>query len=314
MPLGRSFRLIFAAILSAMALAALGGCLMPERAKAPTLPTATRPAVVLGYSAAWTDGSYPPSAYDYASLTHIARSFLNPHPDGHITDSAGFWNDDLERRAHEHGVKLLASIGGAAPDANHWLSMARDKPALERFFSELDGTRPVCGRTARAAMQRMPPRHPARDDRGAHRHAPPVQAQARERFRRTPEVGLPFARARREEAAFPHGQKRFGEHLEAHEQVVGRRDPGNLGEALVAAIGRRARELVVAGPPGGDRERAAHREGGCRFTDGIADLERHPRPFDRLAVIALPERRDGETAGAPALLELVAGRLRAVAQ
>jgi chitinase len=116
----------------------LVGCLMPERPKAPSAPTAQRPAVVLGYSAAWTDGSYPPSAYDYASLTHIARSFLIPHADGRITDSGGFWNPDLERLAHQHGVKLLASIGGAAPDANHWLQMARDPAALERFFKDLE--------------------------------------------------------------------------------------------------------------------------------------------------------------------------------
>ena len=116
----------------------LVSCLVPDRPKAPTTPTAARPAVVLGYSAAWTDGSYPPSAYDYASLTHIARSFLIPHADGRITDSGGFWNDDLEKLAHQHGVKLLASVGGAAPDANHWLQMARDPAALERFFKDLE--------------------------------------------------------------------------------------------------------------------------------------------------------------------------------
>ena len=116
----------------------LVGCLVPDRPKTPTAPTATRPAVVLGYSAAWTDGSYPPSAYDYASLTHIARSFLIPHADGRITDSGGFWNEELEKRAHQHGVKLLASNGGAAPDANHWLQMVRDPAALERFFKDLE--------------------------------------------------------------------------------------------------------------------------------------------------------------------------------
>jgi len=116
----------------------LAGCLMPSRPQAPELPKAAAPAVVLGYSAAWTDGSYPPSAYDYASLTHIARSFLVPHADGHLSDSGGFWNDDLEQRAHRHGVKLLASIGGAAPDAKHWLSLTRDEAARQRFFTELD--------------------------------------------------------------------------------------------------------------------------------------------------------------------------------
>lgn len=116
----------------------LSACLVPERPKPVSSPKAARPAVVLGYSASWTDGSYPPSAYDYGSLTHIARSFLKPHADGHISESAGFWNEDLERQAHARGVKLLAAIGGAQPDANNWLSMTRDPAARARFFDELE--------------------------------------------------------------------------------------------------------------------------------------------------------------------------------
>lgn len=130
--LRRTLLLLLALALSASA------CLVPQRAETPGLPKAPRPAVVLGYSASWTDANYPPSAYDYGSLTHIARSFLQPHPDGRITASADFWNAELEKRAHQHGVKLLASIGGAAPDANHWLTMARDPKAKERFFNELE--------------------------------------------------------------------------------------------------------------------------------------------------------------------------------
>jgi len=117
---------------------ALTGCLVPNRPEPPTLPRPKRPAVVLGYSAAWTDSNYPPAQYDYASLTHIARSFLVPHADGSITASGGFWDDELERLAHAHGVKLLASVGGAAPDAKQWLGMARDAAARERFFKELE--------------------------------------------------------------------------------------------------------------------------------------------------------------------------------
>ncbi len=133
MPLGRALSIVLL-----LASAVVVGCLVPDRPKAPTLPTASRPAVVLGYSAAWTDSSYPPSAYDYASLTHIARSFLVPRADGSIAESGGFWNEELEKRAHASGVKLLAALGGAAPDANHWLGMARDPAARERFFNELE--------------------------------------------------------------------------------------------------------------------------------------------------------------------------------
>ncbi len=131
MPLRRTLCLLLAS-------AAVVSCLVPQRPEALSMPKAAAPAVVLGYSASWTDASYPPSAYDYGSLTHIARSFLQPHPDGRISESAGFWNEELTERAKRHGVKLLASIGGAAPDAKHWLTMARDPAAQERFFTELD--------------------------------------------------------------------------------------------------------------------------------------------------------------------------------
>lgn len=100
--------------------------------------TAAKPAVILGYSASWADGAYPPRFYDYGSLTHIARSFLQPHADGRVTWSNDFWSPELEQNAHAHGVKVLASIGGAADNANQWLEMARDPAAEKRFFDELE--------------------------------------------------------------------------------------------------------------------------------------------------------------------------------
>jgi len=107
-------------------------------ARAPLPKTAAKPSVILGYSASWVDGSYPPRFYDYGSLTHIARSFLQPHSDGRITWSNDFWNPELEQNAHAHGVKLLASIGGAAENANQWLELARNPAAETRFFDELE--------------------------------------------------------------------------------------------------------------------------------------------------------------------------------
>jgi chitinase len=93
--------------------------------------------LVLGYSATWFDPTYPPSAYDYGSLTHIARSFLVPRADGSISVPGEFFREDLERLAHAKGVKLLASIGGASDKADHWLTMARTPAARDRFFAEL---------------------------------------------------------------------------------------------------------------------------------------------------------------------------------
>jgi len=106
---------------------------------ASSLPAAAaKPSVILGYSASWADAAYPPSAYDYSGLTHIARSFLAPHADGSLTSNSDYWNDELERGAHAHGVKLLASIGGAAENANEWLGMARDPMAKKRFIDALE--------------------------------------------------------------------------------------------------------------------------------------------------------------------------------
>jgi chitinase len=94
--------------------------------------------LVVGYSALWFDGIYPPESYNYDAFTHILRAFLIPKPDGTIVAQSGYWDVDLERMAHAHGVKLLASLGGAAPTADNWLSMARDPAAEKVFFDTLE--------------------------------------------------------------------------------------------------------------------------------------------------------------------------------
>jgi chitinase len=94
--------------------------------------------LVVGYSALWFDGLYPPQSYNYDAFTHILRAFLIPKPDGTIVSQSGYWDADLERMAHAHGVKLLASLGGAAPTADNWLSMARDPKAEKVFFDTLE--------------------------------------------------------------------------------------------------------------------------------------------------------------------------------
>ena len=144
-------RPLFASVSALLSIPLFVGCLtdMPaQRAKttahakpsAVSLPaTAPPPAVILGYSASWTDATYPPTEYDYSGLTHIARSFLLPRADGSITSGSDYWSPELERDAHAHGVKLLASVGGAAENANEWLGMARDPAAKQRFFNTLEG-------------------------------------------------------------------------------------------------------------------------------------------------------------------------------
>ncbi len=94
--------------------------------------------VVVGYSAAWFDGIYPIESYNFDTFTHILRAFLTPRPNGDVDVPGGFFDPELEKAAHAHGVKLLASIGGAAENADNWLKMARDKDAQTRFFDNLD--------------------------------------------------------------------------------------------------------------------------------------------------------------------------------
>ncbi len=102
-------------------------------------PSWAKPAhFVVGYSAAWFDGVYPPESYNYGAFTHILRAFLVPKADGSIGAQGGYWDPDLERLAHAHGVKLLASLGGAAPTADNWLAMARDSKAEKTFFDNLE--------------------------------------------------------------------------------------------------------------------------------------------------------------------------------
>lgn len=93
---------------------------------------------VVGYSALWFDGIYPPESYNYDAFTHLIRAFLTPKANGTIVAQGGYWEPDLERLAHGHGVKLLASLGGAASNADNWLAMARDPIAKKAFFDNLE--------------------------------------------------------------------------------------------------------------------------------------------------------------------------------
>ena len=94
--------------------------------------------VVIGYSAMWFDGIYPIDSYNFDAFTHIARSFLIPQADGSLPVPGGYFDPELEKLAHAHGVKLLVSIGGQAENANHWLGMARNPDSEKKFFDTLE--------------------------------------------------------------------------------------------------------------------------------------------------------------------------------
>ncbi len=82
--------------------------------------------VVFGYVPAWRDAIADPRDFNYDAYTHLARAFLRPRPDGTLLVAPNYFNGDLERAAHDHGVKLLMSIGGEGGKLDAWLATARD--------------------------------------------------------------------------------------------------------------------------------------------------------------------------------------------
>jgi chitinase len=100
-------------------------------------PAAGRP-VILAYSAMWKDGFYPPEAYNYGAMTHIARAFLRPDKEGHISVPDGYFNPELARLAKANGVKLLVSLGGWSAGSDNWMSVATHAEYEKRFFDELE--------------------------------------------------------------------------------------------------------------------------------------------------------------------------------
>jgi chitinase len=104
---------------------------------APLCATARPDRIVLGYSALWRDSEEPPECYNFDALTHLARAFLRPNPDGAVEAPPGYFNPSMETQARQHGVKLLISLGGEAENADNWLSVARHPQYLKRFFDDL---------------------------------------------------------------------------------------------------------------------------------------------------------------------------------
>ena len=76
----------------------------------PTKPGDNR---LVGYYANWTRSTMPPSSIPWAQLTHIAHAFVLPSATGSLRDLASYVDAELISAAHAHGVKVVASIGGA---------------------------------------------------------------------------------------------------------------------------------------------------------------------------------------------------------
>jgi chitinase len=69
----------------------------------------------MGYYASWQPDMYPVASIEWSGMTHIAMAFYTPDASGKLTLMGG--NPqlalDLVAAAHQHGVKAIASLGGA---------------------------------------------------------------------------------------------------------------------------------------------------------------------------------------------------------
>lgn len=94
--------------------------------------------IVLGYYPSWIRGSYPHSAVQYQYLTHIAHAFIFPFADGSL-DVSGFSHyPELIQTAHQHGVKIVISVGGwDVARTPRFALLAADPAARTRFVTNV---------------------------------------------------------------------------------------------------------------------------------------------------------------------------------
>jgi len=99
-----------------------------------TQHTEITPGVVLGYIPGWNEIEY--SDLPWGQMTHAAHAFVGANEDGSLVFQEGVPDAKLAAAAHEHGVKLILSIGGAGSDA-YLNPMAQDPASLSRFIAEV---------------------------------------------------------------------------------------------------------------------------------------------------------------------------------
>lgn len=71
---------------------------------------------IVGYYVASKRRALPPAGIAWNDLTHVAHAFASPDIKGGIANLASFVDPELIAQAHAHGVKVVASVGGASGD------------------------------------------------------------------------------------------------------------------------------------------------------------------------------------------------------
>ncbi len=88
---------------------------------------------IIGYA---TDAIVP-AAIPYEQLTHINYAFLIPNRDGTFAPLNNPWKiEEIVRRAHEHGVQVLISVGGWGWD-EQFETLAADPASRAVFVRDL---------------------------------------------------------------------------------------------------------------------------------------------------------------------------------
>ena len=90
--------------------------------------------IVLVYLPGWTQTT--PGSVPLDKLTHICHAFIKADAQGHLILESTMPNTPLIKAAHEHGVKMLISVGGSESDV--FLSpITQDPKKLDTFVNEL---------------------------------------------------------------------------------------------------------------------------------------------------------------------------------
>jgi chitinase len=126
------FCLVVAGLLLSL-LAACAGDQPPVDVPTTALPTESAPMEPSFRVIAYVTGAIVPEVIPYARLTHINYAFLIPNADGDFAPFPNSWKlKTIVSQAHEHGVKVLISVGGWGWDEQFETLAA--EPALRALF------------------------------------------------------------------------------------------------------------------------------------------------------------------------------------
>ncbi|HZE99924.1 MAG TPA: glycosyl hydrolase family 18 protein [Planctomycetota bacterium] len=112
---------------------ALGLVLLLAPAPPPQQKPGAAPRSVLGYYPSWV--AHPNlREIRFDRFTHLAHAFLKSDRDGNLIEDKAIPSPELTRRAHETGVKVLLSLGGAG-SAKAFRAVVASPEALRRYVA-----------------------------------------------------------------------------------------------------------------------------------------------------------------------------------